>query len=234
MTDLKIQNITQCELASKKHSIFIGISVGIKPMSINIARGFLEWADEHSCDTVQILVADEIAKYNYLAFSHYTKKGCLSRALRDGDKYCALFEKAIATFPESKRNRFNIIRWKNIKSPQFFAVLKEITAEFETNDAFKQELFDVLDLYIEQRNKTTPMKNKLLLCQYLLEELPTLIDGIYVNNKKYGLMLYPTYKHSSLNGLVKDIQNNRRYQALSSRLESKKNIVIESIICDTF
>jgi hypothetical protein len=49
----------------------------------------------------------------------------------------------------------------------------------------------VLDLYIEQRHKTISNEKKLLLCQYLLEELPTLIDGIYVNDKKYGLTLYP-------------------------------------------
>jgi hypothetical protein len=96
MLDLKID---ECQLESKKYSIFIGISVGIKPMSIEIARKLLEWGDKHSCDTMQILIADEIAKYNYLAFSHYTKKGYLSRALRDGDKYCDFFEKAIATFP---------------------------------------------------------------------------------------------------------------------------------------
>jgi hypothetical protein len=72
MLDLKID---ECQLESKKYSIFIGISVGIKPMSIEIARKLLEWGDKHSCDTMQILIADEIAKYNYLAFSHYTKKG---------------------------------------------------------------------------------------------------------------------------------------------------------------
>ena len=90
--DIKIFNTTAEQLKKNKHSIFIGISVGVKPMSKQIALSYMEWAEKHSTGIIPILIADKIARFNYLAFSHYTKPGSLSRAIRDGDKYQVFFD----------------------------------------------------------------------------------------------------------------------------------------------
>ena len=105
--NLRVFNTTYRELRGKKHHIFIGISVGVKPMSHDMALSYLEWAEQHSTGVVQILIADEITHFNYLVFSHSTKPGALSRAIRDGDRYQAFFEKILAEFYVAKRNRYS-------------------------------------------------------------------------------------------------------------------------------
>jgi tRNA-dependent cyclodipeptide synthase len=228
--NLQIFNSTQEELSHTKFPVFIGISVGVKPMSLDIALSYLNWAEEHSSDVVHILIADEIARYNYQVFSHYTKSGCLSRAIRDGDVYNNFFEKVIASLAPEKRDRFKIVRWRDIKGKEFAAALQAVREEFEKNSLFRKEILSILEVYIKRRGKLITDVQKELLCQYLLEELPTLLNGIYVNNKNYSLILYPTYSHSGMSQLVSDIQNKRKYVALGEKLCLTKTIMVESII----
>ncbi len=231
--DLQIYNSTHEELSKNKFPMFIGISINVKPMSIENAESYLKWALEHSSDVVQILIADEIARYNNLVFSHSTKSGALSRAIRDGDQYHDFFEKLLSRFDPEERNHFNIIRWKDILSEQYSTMLQEIKIEFETNEEFRNEILSIQEAYINRRGRELSVAKKYLLSQYLLEELPTLLDGIHVNNKNYSLIFYPTYKHSSMCELVSDIQNKRKYLGLSRRLQSSKTIIVESMIQET-
>ena len=159
--NLQIFNSTYEQLCAQKHNIYIGISIGVKPMSQEIALSYLEWASEFSNGTVQILLADEIAKFNYFGFGHYTKPGCLARALRDGGKYQAFFEKVLAKFPAEKRQSFNIIRWKDIESPRFHLLLNRVTKEFETNPDFQGVISSFADKYIGNRCRQLSQEKKL-------------------------------------------------------------------------
>src|SRR3984885_326012 len=104
--ELNIYNSNYEELEKHKYPIFIGISINIKPMSIETAKSYLKWALDHSSDVVQILIADEISRYNNLVFSHSTLPGALSRAIRDGDKYHDFFDRLLTQFELQERNRF--------------------------------------------------------------------------------------------------------------------------------
>jgi len=228
--NLRIFNTTHEELCSQKHHIFIGISVGVKPMSRDMAISYLEWALQYSTGIVQILIADAITHFNYLVFSHSTKPGALSRAIRDGDKYQEFFEKILAEFDAVKRCRFRIIRWKDIQSPRFQMLLKKAEEEFATNASFREVILSFVDKYVENRNRVLTHEKKLLLSQYLLHEFPTLLDGIYVNGVHYNLILYPAYKHSGMSELVAAIQNGNRFASLIKGFDLKKTIMVESII----
>ena len=205
---MKLQafNATIHEINKHKYPTFIGISVGIKPMSEKIALSYLTWAERHAIGPVQILIADKIARFNYLAFSHYTKKGSLARAVRDGDKYENFFNQVIHALPTEKRNCFHIIRWQNIESPQFFRYLECITAEFNSNALFEEVITLYAEKYIKRRHRDITKEKKWFLCQYILHELAVLLGGIYVDSRKYHLILYPTYQYFLMSELVRDIQ----------------------------
>lgn len=228
--ETKIFNLTHEELIHNKYDVFIGISVGIKPMTTEIAIAYLNWAISHSSKKVQILIADEIARYNYLVFSHSTTPGALSRAIRDGDAYEAFFETVLNTSFFETRSSFNIIRWKDIKGERFSEILKEIQSEYALNESFREDLFSILNPYIERRGKTISLDQKIFLGQYLLEELATLLDGIYVDGINYRLILYPTYRYSGMSEIVSNIQNKQKYSNLSERLKLHQTIMVESLI----
>ncbi|MFA6409134.1 MAG: tRNA-dependent cyclodipeptide synthase [Gammaproteobacteria bacterium] len=228
--NLRLFNTTYKELCAQKHNIFIGISVGVKPMSHDIALSYMEWAEKHSAGTIQILIADEIAKFNYLVFSHSTTPGALSRAIRDGDKYQLFFEKIITELPPARRTRFKVLRWKEIQTARFYTFLSKVVKDFESNITFRDTILSFVDKYTENRNKLLTQEKKLLLCQYLLHELPTLLDGITVDGINYNVILYPTYKHSGMSELVTEIQTGKKFISLANSLDLKKTIMVEFLI----
>lgn len=199
-------------------------------MSNAIALAYLKWAEEHASGKVQILIADEIAQFNYLACSHSTKPGALSRAIRDGDKYHTFFDEIIGNL--QNRSLFNIVRWHAIKNERFYWLLNEVTLEFETNTEFKNAIITIANEYLMRRSKIIQPEKTTFVYQYLLHELPTLLDGIYVDDTHCHLILYPTYRHSGMSNLVSDIQNGIRFQALRDRLKLKKTIMVEWLIED--
>lgn len=221
-------NITQEKLNRSRFPVFIGISVGIKPMSEEIALSYFQWAEKHTSEVIQILIADEIAQFNYLACSHSTKPGALNRAIRDGDKYQIFFEKVLEKL--TNKANFNLLRWKDIKNEKFHVILKQVILEFETNQEFREAIITIGNQYLNRRSKEIKKDKINFVYQYLLHELPTLLDGIYVNDKKYNLILYPTYKHSGMSALVCDIQNGIRFQSLRDKLKLEKTIMVEWLI----
>ena len=58
--NISLYNVTSEGLNQCRFPIFIGISVGVKPMSEGDALAYLKWAEAHTSDVVQILIADEI------------------------------------------------------------------------------------------------------------------------------------------------------------------------------
>lgn len=105
-------------------------------MSEEVALAYINWANQFALNKVKILIADDIAQYNYLAFSHSTRPGALNCARRDGDKYQVFFEKL-----RSKHHlNFDIIRWNEITSKKYYTTLNHVEDEFETNDKFKKSI----------------------------------------------------------------------------------------------
>ena len=105
---LKIFNGKQNEI-KQKENIFIGISVGVKPLNERISKEYLSWALKNTKEKVVILIADEIAKFNYKIFSKYGENKSLKRALRDGQKHSEIFENTINKYFKEKRDRINLI-----------------------------------------------------------------------------------------------------------------------------
>ena len=227
---LRVFNSTKEALIKQKYPIFIGISVGIKPMSKQLALSYMDWALHHASGPIQILIADKIAQFNYLAFSHYTKNGSLARAIRDGDKYENFFNDVLSELPKSKRDCFQLIRWQDIESPQFFIYLERITEEFNTNIIFKNTTLTYAEKYIERRGKIITSEKKLFLCQYILHELAALLRGIDIAGKNYRFIIYPSYQYSGMSKLVQDIQSGIRFPALQKELNLQKTIMVEFII----
>lgn len=213
-----------------KHPILIGISVGGKPVPIEMIVEYLKWAEQHSSHTVQILIADDIAKYNYFAFSNYTKPGALSRAIRDGDKHQKQIEKAIASLPSKLQSRFNVIRWSAVRCDKFETLRDAFHTEFENNVSFRNFLLSILNTQIERRGRKATPQRQLSLSEYVLDELPVLLDGIYIEGVNYTTVLYPTYQQSWLGQLTTYIQQEEHSPNIANLISRNKTFLIEAIL----
>lgn len=73
--DIKVFNSTKEKIEEREDNIFIGISLGVlKPLTKELAKDYIDWALRNTKEKVVILIADEIAKFNYKIFSSYNER----------------------------------------------------------------------------------------------------------------------------------------------------------------
>jgi tRNA-dependent cyclodipeptide synthase len=229
--EVKVFNSSIEEIKKKSFNIFIGISVGVKPLNEKIAKSYLDWCLKYTKEDVVILIADEIAKYNYIVFSSYNENKSLNRAYRDGKSHKEIFEQTIETYFLKEKNRIKIIHWTDILSEKYIFQKGKIDNFFESKKEFREKISYFLEKYTERRNKKLSRERMRILSNYILSELPTILDGIEYGGKKYDLLFYPTYVHSGLSELSVNIQNGAEFKELKENLNlEKKSVMVEAYI----
>jgi len=227
----RIFNSSEKEIQSKKFNIFVGVSVGVKPLNEEIAKEYLSWSLENTKDDVIILIADEIAKYNYIVFSNYNENKSFKRAYRDGAEHIKIFEDTISKYFPKEKSRIKIITWKDILSKRYNKAKEILDKFYEENTNFQSKINYFLKKYTERREKELSEDRLKILSQYILSELPTLLVGIDFENKHYDLLLYPTYVHSGLSELSTNISKGIEFPELKDELNlDKKTVLVEAYI----
>jgi tRNA-dependent cyclodipeptide synthase len=220
-------NATEKEVEERKYNIFVGISLGVlKPLSENLAKDYLKWALKNTKNKVAILIADEIAKFNYRVFSKYGEGKSLRSASKEGDKYEDFFRKIIKEFSAKEKKKILILRWKDIWDNQREKIRMKLEEKYQSNKEFREIIVSFVNKYAEKRGKDLENKKLDYLSQYILAELPTLLDGIEFKNEKYCLLLYPTFAHSGMSDFVKNIEEGKIFPELKKELNLDRSVAI--------
>ena len=229
---LKFFNATKKEVGEQKYNIFIGISLGIlKPLTKKMAKEYIEWVLKNTKNKVAILIADEIAKFNYKIFSSYSEGKSERRAIREGDKYLDFFQQILQEFSKEEQKKILILRWKDIWDKRKEKIKQILEEEYKSNKDFKEQMQFFLKKYSDKRNKDLDKEKLDYLSQYILYELPTLLDGIEYKNEKYRLLLYPTFESSGMSEVVTKIQQGKIFQNLKKKLNlAEKTAMVETYL----
>ena len=229
---LKFFNATKKEVEERKYNVFIGISLGVlKHLTIETAKEYIEWALKNTKNKVAILIADEIAKFNYKIFSSYSEGKSERRAIREGDKYLDFFQQILQEFSKEEQKKILILRWKDIWNERREKIKQILDEEYKSNKEFKEQVQFFLKKYSDKRNKDLDKEKLDYLSQYILYELPTLLDGIEYKNEKYRLLLYPTFESSGMSEVVTKIQQGKIFPNLKKKLNlAEKTAMVETYL----
>jgi tRNA-dependent cyclodipeptide synthase len=219
--DINIFNSNLEEIKKKNFNIFIGISVGVKPLNEEIVKEYLTWCLKNTNNEIIVLIADEIAKFNYMVFSSYNEKKSLNRAIRDGENHKDIFKNTISKYFKKEKDRIRIITWKDIKTDSYLKSKEIIKTHYLENKEFKKEIHFFLEQYTKRKEKKLSNEKLEILSEYIISELPTILDGIEIENSKYNLLFYPTYIHSGLSEMVEQIHKGFKYKELEKKLDIK-------------
>ena len=224
--------ITKKDVEEQKYDIFIGISLGVlKPLTKETAKEYIEWALKNTKNKVAILIADEIAKFNYKIFSSYTEGKSERRAIREGDKYFDFFQKIIQEFSKEEQKKILILRWNDIWDKRKEKIKEILKEEYKSNKEFKEQVQFFLKKHSDKRNKDLDKEKLDYLSQYILYELSTLLDGIEYKNEKYRLLLYPTFESSGMSEVVTKIENGKIFPNLKKKLNlAEKTAMVETYL----
>lgn len=222
-------HVTQEEIDKKLFNVFVGISLGNKLLTPELAEEYVKWAHTNTKDNAVILVADDIDIFNWMVFRGLSQKDAEEKVRQKGYGMKGMFEKAIRNLARQENDptyiaNVHILFWSDIRN-KGYDHLKEILAEeYKTNKEFREQVLYFVGKYIELRDVEVSEEDKDKLADYIISELPTLLGGIYWNDTLYNLVLYPTYVDSGMSQFVLDIRGGKYFD--SSKLQLRQLCVL--------
>jgi tRNA-dependent cyclodipeptide synthase len=209
-------HVTQEEINKKLFNIFVGISLGNKLLTPELAKKYVKWAHKYTRDDALILIADEIDIINWVVFRGFSHKEAKKKVRQKAYGITGMFEKAKRELYKENNDpsyitKVHIIFWEDIKNPEFLHFKEILTEQYNQNEKFKNKILYFVNKYIELRETKVSSKAKDQLADYIISELPTLIGGIFWNNTLYNLILYLTYVDSGMSQFVLDIRGGKYF-----------------------
>jgi tRNA-dependent cyclodipeptide synthase len=220
------------EIYNKNYNIFIGVSISNKKITPNMALNYLKWALRNTKEKVAVVIADKLNIVNYEILDKYNKNKSKKRAERVGDEFEKMFRRAMEKLSAKDKENILIYRWDKVESGERYNKLKNFLEEqFKKDDEFSSAVLYFVRKYMRKKGRIIEDKAKVdKLVSYILGELPTLIQGIYLDGTHYDLCIYPTYFASGMSQFVMDMHK----EELSIGKELKKLIRKKAVLVEAW
>lgn len=221
-------NTTKDEVESKKHNIWIGVSLGNKYFTKENIRKYIEWALQHTKDNVLVLIGDDIYAINIEVLDGRSKTGALRRAYRLADEKQKEIEEILATLSKDKASKVTIARWKDVNKTKYHEYrLGVVYDAFKKNKEFHDYICSVMKEGRPDRNLDQAKLEKL--SEYVLQEMPVFINGTkyqFENGKwkTYTLIPYPGL--TKLDKLIVGLSNKTLFPEIAEKLKVTNEIAI--------
>jgi hypothetical protein len=178
------------------------------------------------------MIADRISKFNEYVFNKRSlTTGSADRySIDKGKVFRDLFEVI------SPRKDFQIIGWDAVHSELYQSAINLVEHEFNSNDDFREEITSIAKVFFNSRKPNRPPKlwEIDVLTNYIIWELPSLLQGIHYDGIDYRCLVHPmhfkgTIPSNPLKRLIKEIHSTDRFYDL------KKELITGSMtICDYY
>jgi len=206
---MRIFGATSQQISKKKYNIFIGVSISNKKLDEKMAYDYLKWSVKNTKEKVAVIIADELDIVNYEIFSSYSSGKSRKRAEKEGEDFKKIFERATNRLLNKDKSKVKIYRWSDVKKSEHYQeIYKHLLKSYQEIPEFKSAVLFFVKKYVRKRGKLKILESQEKLdklAMYILGELPTLLQGIYLNEIHYNLCIYPTYFASGMSQFVTDI-----------------------------
>lgn len=216
------------EVYQRKFNIFIGISISNKKITPKMALNYLKWATRNTKKRVAVIIADELNIVNYEVFDKYSSGKAKNRAKKVGEEFEKLFLVAIKKLPKKERNKVIIYRWEKVRENKHYLNIRNfLENKYYRDPEFKSAILYFVKKYMRKKGKIISDEEKIdKLSNYILGELPTLLEGIHIGGIHYNLCIYPTYFASGMSQFVKDIHQGELKISKELKEKIKKRAVL--------
>lgn len=215
-------NTNEEAVLGKEFNIYLGLSLGNRYFTPEHIRDYLLWSVDNTKTMVTILIPDKIQAVNYEVKNGYTPKRALAVAMRKGEELEAVVRKIVteSNIPESK---VRILHWSDIEDGHYFDTLRIIKETFEQDQKFRDAVIQMVreTPHIQSLDHLSE-PDFVKLSQYILDELPILINGIHVDNEWYSLFPYPGF--AKLDYLALDLQEGKTFPELTAKLDIRNTL----------
>ena len=174
-----------------------------------MALDYLRWSVKNTKEKVAVIIADELDIVNFEVFSSYSFNKSRKRAERERERFRKIFERARSKLPKEDQNKVRIYKWKEVRESKYYEeIYKYLLESYKQMSEFRSGVLFFVKKYVRRRRKLKVLRDQKKLdklATYILGELPTLLQGIYLDGVHYDLCIYPTYFASGMSQFVTDI-----------------------------
>lgn len=222
-------NTTKKEVESKKHNIWIGVSLGNKYFTKDNIKAFIKWALQYTRDNVLIVIVDDIHAINYEIFDKKSKSGSLRKARKKGLEKFNEVKEIVKELNGKDKGRIHIARWNEVINSKYHAYREKVLfTEFSNNKSFHDYIIEIIKEGRKDREGELNANALERLAVYILKEIPLFINGVKYkigeNWKTYSLIVYPGL--SKLDRLFIGLQDGTMFPEVASKLKITDKIAI--------
>src|SRR5262245_29722926 len=128
------------EVAHKRFNIFIGISLGNKFLNTERAKNYLEYAIDHTRESVLVLIADQIDTTNWIIYNRFSEEAAEQKVAQKGSNVEHIFKRALVQLSRGRGTDFGrrveIIRWKSVVRDEVYqSSYRELQKNFMRNSS---------------------------------------------------------------------------------------------------
>lgn len=226
LEDLSIFNGNLQDIVEKKNNIWLGVSISLKPYSDKLAKQYLKLIIKYSKDKALVFIGDEPAAINHRVLEGYGWETSLKKAIKKGDLYVKRYSKLIKELSPEEQRKIKIVRWRDVWSWKLEKIYEIIKKEYLSNSDFRKEVESPIIIYLVNSKRTIKSSRIAKMSEYILRELPFLLEGVEYGGVSYKTLLYPTYGKTSLSEVVTKIQKGERFVELKRKLCLEGNHIL--------
>ena len=189
-------------MAQDEQNVFVGVSVRNKALTPQQVENIVARAQkELQARRLLFLIADELELVNLRIFGSGTA-GTLERQV---EERCGEIEAIIRQGTSSVHvDRMHIVidRWRCILNAEYWASYVRVFSRFVERPQFRHDIETVARRYVERRGETASPDEIHYLSTYLLAEIPTLLDGVRYEQRRYRTMIYPVRETEAIDKIT--------------------------------
>lgn len=231
----KYLNTTQKEVESRRHNIWLGISLGNKYFSQANIEEYIRWSLDRTKNKVLIVIADAIQAFNLEVLDGMNPEAAHRRALKLGDVKYAEIEEIMEKLTAEEKDKIHLVRWGNVTdTSEYKNKLNIVLDYYRQSEKFRNHVIEIVRAGRKDRaSRIERLSEKELdrLAEYILNELPHFVDGIQGYNEYiYTLIPYP--KLTMLDKLFIGLNNRTMFPELAEKLNIENEIAIVEAFVD--
>lgn len=209
------------------YNIGIGISLGNKWFTPENISALIKWSLEYTKEYVVVYVADWIHSINIEVRKKVPRENAQKKALALGEK--VLQEIKTFTHQEMQLQRIDKIRyshWSEILTQKFCDKVEYLYEKYNQDLIFRNQILKFLDNNLQNESRKFSVAEKQKLGTYLIEELPELINRVYIGGVGVDASIYPF--DNEVFKFVEDIQNGFIFPEIKEKiLDTEPKVFLE-------
>lgn len=188
----KIRGGSKEALESKQYNIGIGISLGNKWFSIDNIVALTKWALPYTREKVIIYVADSIHAINVEVRNRVSFESALIKVERLGSDILHQTRLALENqLSTEELSKITYCKWSELADSNYKEKVDYLNRLYENRSDFQEAITSIVKGFTQKESRQFSDTDILRLGQYIIEELPEIINRVPMNGIECDAFVYP-------------------------------------------